>query len=100
MQDSSASQIAHGIDILTSNVYCGLVTKDTTLEERAPERMDAAESLNPASDVSPTSRSEGTYYAVRHARFMEAIKGRLPISEYVKEVAAEVDRRFPPIPQE
>jgi hypothetical protein len=99
MQDSSVgSGIAQLVDIPVRKAYRRLVTKDTSVEQHDPERM-AEEGISPASDLSPTPRPEG-YYAARHERFMAAIKGRLPISEYVKEVAAEVDRRFPPIPQE
>lgn len=100
MQDSSAtSGIAQLVDIPVRKAYRRLVTKDTSVEQHDLERMDAAEGISPSSDLSPTPRPE-SYYAARHERFMAAIKGRLPISEYVKEVAAEVDRRFPPIPQE
>jgi hypothetical protein len=99
MQDLGlASGIAHQVDIPSGAAYPRLVTKDTTLEDQHSERMDAAEDGASASEPVPDPRTQG-YYAERQSRFIAAVRGLLPISEYVKEVAAEVDRRFPRLPQ-
>jgi hypothetical protein len=96
MEDSgAASGTRHLVDIPSVEEYSRLVTKDTIVEgQEDSNRMDATGESSDAAEVSPRR----DYYEQRHARFMAAIKGELPISEYVQEAVAEVDNRLPPLP--
>lgn len=96
MEDSgAASGTGHLVDISSVGEYSRLVTKDTIVERQEdPNRMGAAGESSDAAEVMPRR----DYYEQRHARFMAAITGELPISEYVQGVVAEVDQRLPPLP--
>lgn len=69
------------------------------MDPRDSERMDADPDRSTSSDGATPLPQHESYYEQRRTRFVAAVKGFLPLSEYVKEVAADVDRRFPPIPQ-
>ncbi len=100
MQDfGTVPGITHQVDLPQALAYNALVTKDTTLDSEHPERIDIAENGVAASELSSDPAPQD-YYAARRAHFVAAVKGFLPLSEYVREVAADVDRRFPPLAQE
>jgi hypothetical protein len=91
----AASGTEHLVDIPPTGEYSRLVTKDTIMESQEDsDHMDAVYESSGAAEVSPRL----DYYDQRRARFMAAVKGRLPISDYVQEVVAEVDHRYPPLP--
>jgi hypothetical protein len=105
MQDSSAaSGITRLVDIPGSQAYPRLVTKDTTLEQHDSERMGAADGDTAPADgdiapneAVPFSMHEG-YYEKRHARFMAAVRGSLPLAEYLQEVVEGAGGRLPQPP--
>jgi len=92
MQDSrAAARSPLLVDIPVGGAYPRLVTKDTTVESD-PERTDAADDSTPTNGAEPAPHSEG-YYAFRRARYLEVIRGHLPMADFVRQAVADVDRR-------
>lgn len=99
MQDSgTAKGTARLVDMQRSRVYSRLVTKDTRMEHHDTAGLSTAVGGTAPTSETPTPRVEN-YYDQRRARFIAAVTGQLPISEYVQDVTEEVDRFFPPLPQ-
>jgi hypothetical protein len=98
MQDlSAASGTPAIVDIPRNRAYPRLVTKATTLSEIDPQRTDAADDGTPVEDPIGSATHAG-YYEQRRARYIAAIRGLIPVAEYVREAVAEVDsrRQIPP----
>jgi hypothetical protein len=93
MQDFGLAPGIAEVDSPREPGYITLVTKDTSVEPENPGQ-------EPVTEHELSRAGQHDYYAERRAHFIAAVRGLLPISEYVKEVAADVDRRFPPLPQE
>ena len=66
------------------------------MENQHFDSRDAAGDVGTSSESNPEAQD---YYVIRRRRFVAAMKGVLPISEYVKGVAADVERRLPPLPE-
>jgi hypothetical protein len=93
MQDRSAvSGTPPLVDIHLDRAYPRLVTKDTILSEIDPERTDAADDSTPVDGPIGSAVHEG-YYERRRERYIAAIRGLIPVAEYVREAVAEVESR-------
>lgn len=87
MQESSAvvRRPPQSVDRAHSEAYHRLVAKDTSVESKDLDHLDTAHDDISSNGAVFAMKTE-TYYERRHARFMAAIRGSLPITEYLHEV--------------
>jgi hypothetical protein len=68
--------------------------REVSVEPRGLERtigMDPA-----SSNVVTLAQRPDSYFGRRHTLFMDALEGRIPMSEYTQDIFEEADRLFPP----
>jgi hypothetical protein len=100
MQDSGvASGIAQLIDIPARKAYGRLVTKDTSMigsDEMYSKEVDSKQeqSTTPVFDRENPGHGQ-PLSAYSQARFIEAVRGVIPLADYVQEVSAHVEKQLP-----
>ena len=99
MQDSGAERsITAVIDIADSGAYPHLVTKDTSVELKNPQDASESSGTDASENESPMASAPHDPNAHDRARFLAAMQGSVSLEEYVQEVAANIDRQLPPVP--